>query len=354
MIQSVSMFSPQFLPPDVKRHELLDADRIAWDVGKRAGEAESVGHQNVHAVGVAPSQRAVPGGLAVRRHRFNLIGTTVRNPEPLPQVVFRNVEHAASRIDAYHRIGHFFQIGCDMGREQDAVLPIGNVVKQDVEGFVSGYRVKARRRLVQNKQARLERQGGSQRQLHRHAAGKLLDGLFPRDPKLAQQPVESHGIPGGMHGLTQRIDAAQRKRQRKRAGIGNISHLRHTLPIIDRRSPPIPAFGSGAEQLFAEQGDPPRIGIHQTKKRFDGGRFTGAVGPHQTGHAPRIDAQIDGLELEITEAFLEAPYRNKAFHTFAPSYTAPSVRASIMSCTSDRERPADRADDSAASSCRST
>lgn len=69
-------------------------------------------------------------------------------------------------------------------------------IAQRVEHLIASHGIKARRRLVQNEQARAVRQRAGKRELHAHTAGEVLDGFFGVEIRGAKALLKAGGIPG--------------------------------------------------------------------------------------------------------------------------------------------------------------
>ena len=89
----------------------------------------SVGHEHIHAIGVAGSTGAVDAGQKLSGLSLGAVG----NAGEIGNVLARQVKDDRPVIDADNAIGSALKVGCDMAREQNAVLPVGDKGEQLVE-----------------------------------------------------------------------------------------------------------------------------------------------------------------------------------------------------------------------------
>ena len=122
----------------------------------------------------------------------------VGNAGAVGNVLARHIEHDRAVIDADNTVGGTFKIGCNVAREQYAVLSVGNKGEQLVEQFLACHGIEACRGFVQDEQLGLVAERTRELQLHAHAAGEVFDLCLGIQAKSIDDAGERVVVPGGV------------------------------------------------------------------------------------------------------------------------------------------------------------
>ena len=81
-------------------------------------------------------------------------------------------------------VRHLFQITCNMGRNQHRMLAVRDKIEKNIQNLCTDHRVQSTGRFIQNKKLCVVAQCHCKRELHLHAARKILEFLSVRQGKL--------------------------------------------------------------------------------------------------------------------------------------------------------------------------
>ena len=239
------------------------------------------------------------------------------DPQPLDPV-FENVDLVVKRHlplpEQRHMRGDPFEIGGDVGREEDGAGPVGGGLEHRLEKPAPGHRIEARHRLIEDQQlgAMTEREHEGELLFlpHREWADELAQRQIPAPQKL----VSPGPIPAGIkarhvgHGLADGEPGIERR------FLGHIADP-GLLPIGQ-----LPGIG-------AEDGRGALVGLEQAEQAFDERALPRAVEAEEADHLPPRHPQIDRIEdRPRIEAFDEARHVDRVNRHTVPVHVAFSSR----------------------------
>ena len=100
--------------------------------------------------------------------RSKLFCSSLDNAEHIDKFILAAAEKQFSIADISDIVSSAFQIAGDMGREQYTVFSILNILRENLQQFISGNRIEAAGGFVQDQQLCVVRERTGQHQLHLH------------------------------------------------------------------------------------------------------------------------------------------------------------------------------------------
>jgi hypothetical protein len=104
-----------------------------------------------------------------------VVRAATHDPVRVKEFVLGAGRNDATVVDERHVVADAVQIGGDVCGEQDTVSLVDEEVPDNADEFVTGDRVQAAGRLIEDEQPRVVRQCHGNHELHRHATGQVLD-----------------------------------------------------------------------------------------------------------------------------------------------------------------------------------
>ena len=170
-------------------------------------------------------------GYALVLQVLKIDRTATGHAHHVANIILGAAEHHPSLVDAEHLIGDLVEVARDMTAHEDRVDRFAvrafnrHKVAQQIEHLIARHRVQARRRLIQNEQARLMRQCARQAQLHTHTARKVLDRLGAVELEAPEHTLEHIRVPGAIRARHEAAHLANRKMRGQRHRVEYHAHL---------------------------------------------------------------------------------------------------------------------------------
>ena len=208
------------------------------------------------------------------------------DPQPLDPVfedVDLVVKHHPPLAKQRHMRRDPFEIGGDVGREEDGAGPVSGGLEHRLEKPSPGDRIEARHRLVEDQELRAVAEGEHEGELlflpHRQRADAVAERQIPA----AQELLSPGPIPAGIKARHVGDSLADGEPGIERRFLGHVADP-GLLPIGQ-----LPGIG-------AEDGRGALVGLEQAEQAFDERAFPRAVEAEEADHLPTRHLEIDAIE----------------------------------------------------------
>ena len=214
-----------------------------------------------------------------------VVRAATHDPVCLQDLVFGAGPNDATVVDERQVVADAVQVGGDVRGEQDAVSLVEEEVSDDADELVTGGRVQAAGRLVEDEQPCLVRQRHGDHEFHRHATGQVFD-LGPQiEAELVEQLAVAPTVPAVVEGTKRPLDLGQPPVAHEK---GVVEHHADVLAQGDRSGYPV-----------AEQFDLTGVDRAHAQQAADRRCLAGAVGADQAHDVARRQFEAHIAQREV-------------------------------------------------------